>query len=292
MRQVHGKGQGKVILLGEHAVVHDRPALAMTLDRGVSVTLTGRPRPPELDPRALEAFRQMADQAGVPDVHVTTQADLPVGAGLGSSAAFCVAAAQALLRWEGQDPQQADVLWLAAIGEAVFHGNPSGIDAALAARPPGTLLRFEKGSPPKISLLPSPTPAGVPLVIADTGDRSSTVDQVAAVDALLNESWKSRLAIGALLDVLEALVDTAPGFLAQSNWHALGKSLDAAQSILVRLGVSTSRIDLACQIARDAGALGAKLTGGGGGGCIIALAPPEVAPAVKKALREAGFPVS
>ena len=292
MKQVEGTGNGKVILLGEHAVVHDRPALAMTLDRGVTVTLTDLPRPPEFGTLGTEAFRQMADQAGVGAVHAKSDSDLPDGAGLGSSAAFCVAAARALLAWrqphdtDPSEPGEKDVLWLAGIGESVFHGNPSGLDAELAARPAGTVLRFKRGATAKIT--PVPAPHGVPLVIADTGDRGSTKDQVAAVAAVLNQNWKSRFAIGALLDVLEALVGTSPGFLADANWHALGKSFDAAQSILARLGVSTPRIETACKIARDAGAAGAKLTGAGGGGCIIAL--PGEGSGVASALEAAGYP--
>ncbi len=288
MRQVQGKGQAKVILLGEHAVVHGRPALAMALDRGVTVTLTDLPRPPELDPLGTEAFRQMADQAGVAEVHAKSEADVPVGAGLGSSAAFSVAAARALLSWSGNDaPTPQDVLWLAGIGEAVFHGNPSGVDAALATRSPGTIIRFEKGAPPDIQQVPAPH--GFPLVIADTGERGSTKDQVAGVAALLNENTRSQIALGALLDMLADLVGTTQTFMRDADWPAIGKSFDAAQSILGRLGVSTPRIQDACAIARAAGAQGAKLTGAGGGGCVIAVAPSP-AP-VAAALQAAGYPV-
>jgi mevalonate kinase len=285
MREARGTGHGKVILLGEHAVVHGRPAIAAALDRGVTVTVTDLPRSPELDERATEAFHQMADEAGVGRLHARSESDLPMGAGLGSSAAFSVAAARALLLWSGQHhPTAQDVLWLAGIGESVFHGNPSGVDAAIAAR--GGVIRFRRGAPPDVTSLPAPQ--GIPLVVADTGDRASTKDQVAAVTALYQENWKSKLAIGALLDVLEALAGTAEGFLASGSWAKLGKSFDAAQSILVRLGVGTPRLNDGCQLARAAGALGAKLTGGGGGGCLIALAPVDPTPVVA-ALEAAGY---
>ena len=273
MRQTCGSGAAKVILLGEHAVVHGAPALALALDRGVTVTLTDLPRPPDLDATAMTAFRQMADQAKVGPVHARSSTDLPMGAGLGSSAAFSVASARALLAWKGsQDPSLDDVLYLAGIGESVFHGNPSGVDAYVSAR--GGLLRFRKGAPADVVALPAPH--GVPLVIADTGERSPTQDQVAHVDALYRANRNSKAAIGALFDVMAALVDPARGFIRRGAWPELGKSFDAAHSILGRLGVSTDRLDLCCRTAREAGALGAKLTGGGGGGCLIALTPDPI----------------
>lgn len=273
MRQTRGSGAAKVILLGEHAVVHGAPALALALDRGVTVTLTDLPRPPDLDETATAALRQMADQAKVGPVHARSASDLPMGAGLGSSAAFCVASARALLAWQGQEaPPLDDVLYLAGIGESVFHGNPSGVDAQVSAR--GGLLRFRKGAPPDVVEIPAPH--GVPLVIADTGERSPTKDEVSRVAALYRANRHSKAAIGALFDVLGALVTPAQGFIEEAAWPELGTSFNAAHSILGRLGVSTERLDLCCRTARDAGALGAKLTGGGGGGCLIALTPDPI----------------
>ena len=273
MRQTRGSGAAKVILLGEHAVVHGTPALAMALDRGVTVTLTDLPRAPDLDVMAMAAFRQMADQAGVGPVHARSSSDLPMGAGLGSSAAFSVASARALLAWQGQQtPPLSDVLYLAAIGESVFHGNPSGVDAHVSAC--GGLLRFRRGVPPEVVELSAPH--GVPLVIADTGERSSTKDEVSRVDALYRTSRRGEAAIRALFDVLSALIEPAQGFIEAGAWKELGASFNAAHSILGRLGVSTDRLDHCCRIAQEAGALGAKLTGGGGGGCLIALTPDPI----------------
>ena len=277
-----GRGWAKTILVGEHAVVYGTPALSAALDRGVRVALEDRTDGPvALDTEVEEALTRMAAEAGVDlrRVRVSVESDVPHGAGLGSSAALTVAFARALFaRSDRRDPSKEDVVALAQVGETVFHGNPSGIDAEVAAG--GGVVRFVRGAPPERVAVKEP----LPLVVADTGEPSSTRD---LVEHVAQRRKTTPGATDALFDLAGVLADAAVPALETADWPALGRTFDAAHSILQRLGVSTPALDRGVKLARKAGATGAKLPGAGGGGCLIALAP-EPAPVVA-ALAGAGY---
>ncbi len=262
------KGLGKVILLGEHAVVYGHPALAGALARGVAATVADAPadrvrvaawgldaggeHPAAV---ALGRIRQAFAVAG--HVEVVGEADLPARAGLGSSAALSVAIARALAPGAGD----ADIERAAQEGEKVFHANPSGVDVALATR--GGLGLFRRGA----GLEPI---AARPfrLAIGLTGEPRDTAARVAHVAALRE---RDRAATDACLAALGELARA--GREALGNPARLGALLDEAQRRLEALGLSSPGIDRLVTQARAAGALGAKLTGAGGGGAVIALAP-------------------
>lgn len=279
-----GRGGGKVIVAGEHAVVFGHAAVAGALDRGVQACAARRPGPLTLavdgsfavavtagdDHPVAVALTTIADALGVSDgVAVTATATVPAGAGLGSSAALTVAIARALGAVVGRplDPDAAAAL--ANAGERAFHGTPSGLDAALAAR--GGWGRFVRGA--GLTAIAAPP---LPLVIGLSGQPRSTaamVARVAAARAAAPAAIDARLTrLGALAEaVAAALPDGAAG------WPAIGLAMIEAHDELAALGVSTARLDELVAAARGAGALGAKLTGGGGGGAIIALAPDDPA---------------
>ena len=248
-----GRGWGKAILVGEHAVVHGFPALALPLDRGVTVRLEdagAAPSPPELPPPVPEALAAMAAEleADPAALRVGVESDLPAGAGLGASAALSVAFARALLARRGRpDASDDDVVALAQVGEAVFHGRPSGIDATVAAS--GSAIRFVRGDPPKVRRLRLPEP--VPLVVARSGEPPSTLEMVDRVTRRLEAAPG---ATNALFDLLATLMDVATPALERADWAALGRALDAAHSILRRLNVSTLDLDRGVAAARAASA--------------------------------------
>jgi mevalonate kinase len=275
------KAHGKIILLGEHAVVHGHPALAGAIDRGVTITATpsdrlrlvmpdwnldvdagpveGASRSDSNDPiaRALRAVAAATGHAG--GARLDGVADLPPASGLGSSAAVSVAVARAL----APDAPVEAVIAAAMAGERCFHGNPSGIDVELAAR--GGLGLYRRG----VGLTPLAAPP-VPVVVAVSGEARSTAAMVARVaDALATDP----AATAARLDRLGQAARVGADAAVAGDLVRLGGLFDETQQLLAELGLSTPVLDALIDDARAAGAAGAKLTGAGGGGAVVAVAP-------------------
>jgi geranylgeranyl diphosphate synthase type I len=300
----HGRAFGKIILLGEHTVVYGAPALAAGIERGAraSARLLAPGEPSFLD---LAGRRILADSAadddlakafaallaeGTPPVAVEASSDLPPGGGLGSSAALAVAIARAVDAVTGfASGDETRLLARAGAWERVFHGNPSGIDTATAFH--GAVLRYSRaGGVP--TLKPLNFPVELWLCVGWSGESSSTrsmVEGVARMHARRPDVVERSIAGAA------ALVENATLALEAGDLTALGKLMDLGQMILAGLMVSTEAIERMCALARGAGALGAKLTGAGGGGSVIALVPPapngpsDIANAVLEAWRAAGY---
>lgn len=286
-----GFGHAKVILLGEHAVVYGQPALAAALQLGVRAKahLGGGPlvqiaqweidvRPDSAsDDDLARAMGRLFDQASseVRDARVVADAEVPSRAGMGSSAALSVAVAQSLARLSGETLDVSVIERHAGLAEEVFHGRASGIDAAVASR--GGMLRFVRGTEPK-----SIPCMELPVVVAHVQSRVPTRHMVDRVRGALETNPRE---INAVFDEIGGLVASAESALARADLVDLGRLMDANHRALQRLDVSTPHLDAACKRARSAGALGAKMTGAGGGGCIIALAPgreEEVASALRQ----------
>jgi mevalonate kinase len=253
-----GRGFGKLILCGEHAVVYGHPAIAMAVERGTTVALEPIAGPTVAvgieDVRVDRALRAVLPAQGLRARMFT---DLPLGRGMGSSAAFAVALIRAVAAREGREARFEEVFERALEIERLFHGNPSGIDHAVSAR--GGAWWFRRGPP--LEMRPVPPPP-VPIVVLDTGSRGETAAQLAAVAA-------RRPAIDPLLDRIGALADSVAGVL--SDPRALGEAFDANHALLQQIGVSTLELDELAAFARRNGAFGAKLSGAGGGGVLIAV---------------------
>ena len=270
---------GKVILIGEHAVVHGHAALAAAIDREVKVWCEGRPSGPislavphwnlsvsvgEVHPLA-EALGILACEVGAEHLSVSLHAlaELPPAAGLGSSAATMVSVARALAAAAGRrlDPERLEEI--ATAGERCFHGNPSGIDVALAARGGVGLYRRSDG-------LRKVTPAApLELAVGLSGEPRRTADMVARVASALAAQPAET---GAGLEELGRAAEAGAAALEAGDLAALGRGMARAQEILAGLGLSTRGIDLMIEAALRGGAVAAKLTGAGGGGAVIALA--------------------
>ncbi|MFO0758228.1 MAG: mevalonate kinase [Byssovorax sp.] len=294
-----GSACGKVILLGEHAVVHGSPALAAGIDRGARAEVTRRPDgspsllhlghdaipadPTSSDARARAFAALLAEGAPVPPIEANASSDLPQGGGLGSSSALGVAIARAVeaLLDPSATPPSSAVLARATAWDKVFHGNPSGVDIAAAAH--GGCLRFSR----KEGIRPLRLRRPLDLCIGWSGSPSSTREMVENVARLLER--KPDLVETAIGGVT-SLVENAVLAVEAGDLRGLGKLMDLNQMILAGLMLSTEGIEALCAGARDAGALGAKLTGGGGGGSVIALVEsPEAASPVLAAWTEAGY---
>lgn len=292
-----GVAHAKVILFGEHAVVHGEPAIALPIDAlGIHATATHEPGPltlrsdlysgpladaPDLLAAPVAVVHATLDHLGLPraDVAIEVSGDVPHARGLGSSAAVAGALVRALADLAGRELDEATYLDLVAVGERVAHGAPSGLDArATAASAP---VWFEAGVARVLS-----TRLSAVLVVADSGVAGRTRTAVGAVASFL-EHHPVRGA--ALIAGLGALAHGAALDLSADRPEQVGSRMTTAQGMLRELGVSSPELDVLVDAALAAGALGAKLTGGGQGGCVIALARDAVAATeVEQALRAAG----
>ena len=267
-----GRGLGKLILFGEHAVVAGHPAIAAAVDRGTTVTLTRRPgasavdTSPIVDPRLWPALATLVPADGV---GVNIVSDLPVGCGMGSSAALAVALVRALAAREGRVADFETCFRQAFVVERVFHGNPSGVDHAVSAL--GGVVRYRREGP---EIVPLPAFAPLRLVVANTGTPGNTAAMV--------EQVRRR---GAAAEF--AAIATVVGE-AERRWPDLGALLSENHRLLRAIGVSTPVLDRTCAAMEAAGARGAKLAGAGGGGVCFALVDPDREADVTAAAQAAG----
>ena len=163
--------------------------------------------------------------------------------------------------------------------ETVFHGTPSGIDVTAAAL--GGCFQFTRDEGPK----PIIVAKAIPLVVAAVGPQISTKVMVTGLAHL--KTRKPEM-VNQALESIRSLVQKAKFAIEAGDLPGLGRLMDLNQMLLSSLSLSTEPLERACRIARDAGALGAKLTGKGGGGCIVALCDGDPAP-VLTALRSRGI---
>ncbi len=215
----------------------------------------------------------------LPALRLRISSTIPVAAGLGSGAAVSVAALRAISAFLGHPLDDEHVNALAFEVEKAYHGTPSGIDNTVItyARP----LYFMKGQPFELLKVSRP----FTLVIADSGVSSPTAAAVAGV----RERWQTAPArYNELFDQIAAIVKAARQVIEGGEVEKLGAMMDQNQLLLQEMGVSGPELERLVEAARKAGAWGAKLSGGGQGGNMLALVPPEKAEAVTEALSQAG----
>jgi mevalonate kinase len=284
-----GRGNGKTVLLGEHAVVYGMPAIAAGISLGATARATADSsasiRIAEREARVGDgselgrALEQTCAALGLGPHRIEVDVDVPLGSGLGGSAAIGVAVTRALLARASIEETPERVLGGAAAWEQVFHGNASGVDAAAAYA--GSCIWFtkEQGPEPMFVALP------LRLAICLAGPPASTKQMVDSVKALGDRRPDL---LGKTLAGIESLVKNGRLCIEAGDLSGLGQLMNLNQMLLSGLFLSTSEIERACAVAREAGALGAKLTGAGGGGAVIALSDGDAEPIVS-ALRAAGF---
>ena len=270
---------GKIILLGEHGVVYGYRAVASAVSLGTTVHLRHRPGPTALDspwvddPRLGDALRAALPADGI---GVRVESDLPIGRGMGSSAALAVALGRARAALAGEPPSEAAVERGAWAVERVFHGSPSGIDHTVSMNGGAMVFRRTPAGPEFTPLTLPP----LPLVVIDSGKSGDTAALVAGVR-------DRRPEVDPVLADIGALVETVLPTLEDPQLAELGRAMRENHTLLQRIGVSTEALDHIVGLAMGAGAHGAKLAGAGGGGIVIALA--EDRGPVVAAARESGF---
>ncbi len=284
----------KIILFGEHFVVAGNSAISMTIDLPTTVTaeiMDGKHvqiESTELKLRGLfnpngglEEFNGDAAEATLRPIYeavsftmrhlrrpqsglrVIVESDVPIGMGLGSSAATAVATVSAVSRLLDHPLSKEEVFEAAYSLERMVHGRPSGIDQATVTY--GGLISYRNGTI-EAQLTPPRHPN---LIIGNTGKRRSTGDFVGKVTRLRRDEPEkySKIATQA-----QNIAERARNALSIGQLDELGSLMDDNQKLLEMIGVSSPDLERLISAARSAGAQGAKLTGGGGGGCMIAMA--------------------
>jgi mevalonate kinase len=307
-QSAHVSVPGKLILVGEHAVVYGQPAIAVPL-HAVQATAAAEPGPPGsgivihapdvgevLYIRTLTASKSSDDllynalaypihialhafKRPVPDLAITIRSTIPIASGLGSGAALATALVRALA--EAIDYPLANDALNALIYEVEkrHHGTPSGIDnTVIVYEEP---VYFVRDEPIRRFTIARP----FTLLVADTGVSSPTRLAVADVRALYDA--KPQFA-ASIFDRIGQIARDARAAIESGTIESLGPLMNENHYLLRELDVSSGGLDRLCDAARAAGALGAKLSGGGRGGNMIALAAPDRLQAAADALREAG----
>lgn len=297
----------KLILCGEHAVVYGCPAIALPLE-SVRARVCVADAPPEsgihFHAPDLDTGWSMNDEPdsplselaratmqhvnhAAPDLTITITSDIPIASGMGSGAAVATALIRALSRHLGHDLPATEISHLVYRSEQRYHGTPSGIDNAVIAYEQA--IWFVRSRPGAASTAPTiePVTIGAPLtlVVGDTGIRCETRLPVGYV----RQRWQADPQHSmALFGQVEEVVCQVRDALARGDTGALGPLLNTNQTLLEAIGVSSPELERLVAAAREAGAHGAKLSGGGWGGIMLALVDAASSTRVADALRRAG----
>lgn len=303
MPVVFGKAPGKIILFGEHAVVYGQPAIAIPVKK-VKATAHVIPKisseagqvqieAPDIDVdadlksldendplgKAIYLTLEAVSPNHTPSFTLQISSNIPISAGMGSGAAITVAIIRALSSFLGKSLPDEKISELAYEVEKIHHGTPSGIDNnVIAYQKP---VYFVRGEPIQFLSIEQPTH----WVIADTGQKTPTHETVSAVRAL-HAADSTRF--GDIFNQIGSITHNARTPLVKGELEALGWLMNENQRLLEKLSVSSPALNHLIKAARTAGAYGAKLSGGGRGGNMIALASPDKIESVEEALKQVG----
>lgn len=276
-----GEAYSKLILVGEHAVVYGKPAIAVPFPlkaKAIVYRTEG--------PITLESSVYTGEITSLPDkmkgisaciketlqylnntsdgLLIKIDSAIPLGRGLGSSAAVAIAIVRALASFYKKELKHKELLSLVHVAETYAHGNPSGID--MAAELSESPIWFQKGQETSALNMRE----NLYIVVGDTGRAGDTRT---AVEKVRKNYDLEPMKVKKSLETIENIAIEAKEALVKGDIYLLGNLINRNQKELMSLGVSDEELNKLIEAANKAGALGAKLTGGGLGGCMIALAP-------------------
>ena len=289
---------GKIILFGEHAVVYGKPAIAIPVS-GMRATAWSEPGENGITINAMDVNKKIKlstdnNQFSVlaqsilaitdrhePNLTINLTSKLPQGSGMGSSAATATAVCRALAGHLGVDLAANEISELVFEAEKIVHGTPSGIDNTVVAYE--MPVYFIKGQNPE-TFEPGKL---FRLVIGDTGIEAPTKETVANV----RKAWQNEPGLmEGYFDEIEKITRNGKIAIESGNAEQVGELMDENHELLNSIGVGHKILEELVEIAREKGALGAKLTGGGGGGNMVALAEDkETQKKICEAITEAGY---
>jgi mevalonate kinase len=308
--EVVASAPAKVILFGEHFVVYGEPALVVAIDKRAYVKVENRSdkrlclRSTKLnlagyfengiftieqgdakegklkfEPVMMVVEKVLEKYGEKVGLNVEINSTVPVGAGLGSSAAIVAAATAAVGTLLNVKMPREDAFRIALEAEKTVHGTPSGIDPAVATFGGTLLFQIDTG------FKPLDVAIDIPLVIGDTGVERSTRSQV---EKVRETREKYPQVVEPMMEAAREIVLRAIEALKENDLETLGGLMNMNHALLYGIGVSAESLEWLIHAARKAGALGAKLTGAGGGGCMIALSRKETLEQVLEAVQRAG----
>jgi len=297
---------GKLMLLGEHAVVYDRSCLVTAVGQRIKATVELVDSPEFIldaeDVNITEYRKQMAEvgKGEIPKgakfveialknflekhsmksgIHVTTTSEFSSLFGFGSSSASTVCTIKALSELTGANLSNKDIFDLSYKTILDIQGKGSGFDVAAAVY--GGTLYFITGG--KV-IEPLPI-TSLPLIVGYSGVKADTVTLINEVKKKLEEEPEK---VNRIFDAIKDLVEKAKKDMVKGDWKTVGKWMNFDQEYLRDLGVSTEKLESMISAAKKAGAYGAKLSGAGGGDCMIALVPDDKRKAVSDAIIRVG----
>ncbi|MBI2843968.1 MAG: mevalonate kinase [Armatimonadetes bacterium] len=298
-----GSGFGKVIIFGEHFIIYGVPGIVSAIDLTTDATVNRRNderlliddrrvgTPGYIESKLdqqIESIERMGRMAGIDGVGLDISLDggLPVFSGLGASGASCVAIARAISEEFCLGLADAQINDLAHEGERAYHGEKTaGLDNLAATY--GGLLRFEKGRPEDFERLMIEEP--VEVVIGNTG---IVANSKAVIDGVAERRKSRHAEYDILTEQAKSVAEEGLKALLAGDLADVGSLMNENHNLLQAIGVSCPELDHLVGLAKKEGALGAKQTGSGGGGCMLALTPgQELQERVASAMEKEGFAV-
>jgi len=291
MKQVFASSPGKIILLGEHAVVYDQPAISMGIDLYSHCIIEDLIEPnieiellnyglefkfkdfnelksyfPSQFQFLIEALTYLSDffQVKLQKIKMILYSAIWVGSGLGSSASISVALISALNSFYSLNLDQNKINEISYHLETFMHGKPSGIDNYTCTY--GNILYFDNFTKKNPQILH--IPSSIFLLVCNSGKSHNTRDVIQQIQKIKNHNPSY---FQTQMESIGNIVQNAKNALELGDFTLLGKLMNENQNILYSLGISTEEIDQIISLALANGAYGAKLTGAGKGGCVIIL---------------------